>query len=103
MAIKLFHFMHDESKAKWEFYLIEELETCYEATWKVTCKCGKVVYRKRAYMKPSNTLLELLNLCYKDSSIKRYIDNGTYHTFFGHTKESALIEAKQYKGDNYHI
>lgn len=103
MTIKFLHFLHDESKASWVFESMNDKSDCYEATWKVTCKCGKVVYRKRAYMKPSNKSIELLNLCYKDRSIKLYIDNETYHTFFGHTKESALIEAKQYKGDNYHI
>ena len=100
---KFLHFMHDESKANWIFEKLEETQDSYEATWMVVCKCGKVTFRTRAYMKPNKASIEYLTLVHKEGQVQKYIDNGTYHTFFGHTYESALLEAKQYKGDNYHI
>ena len=107
MVDKFFNLLHksfhNESKALWEYFGIEEFENHFKVTWKVTCKCGLIKYRRRAYPKPTLTSNELLRMCIKDGSVHKYIEDNTYEIFFGYVKESAIKAAKQYKGDNYHI
>lgn len=107
MVDKFFNLLHknfyNESKALWEYFDVEELEHYFKVTWKVTCKCGLIKYRRRAYPKPTSTSNELLRMCVKEDSIDKYIEEDTYKIFFGYDKESAIKTAKQYKGDNYQI
>ena len=74
--------MHDESVCDWEFVSIKENETkdFFHATWKVTCKCGAVKYRTRAYMKWMG---------------------GKRKFNFEHTLSEATELAKSYEGDKY--
>ena len=99
----LHKYFHNESKALWEYFDVEELEDYFKVTWKVTCKCGLIKYRRRVYPKPTSTSNELLRMYIKDGLIDKRIKEGNYKILFGYDKESAIKAAKQYKGDNYQI
>lgn len=94
--------MHDESKLDWVFDNIVEFTDYFEATWKIECWCGAVKYRSRIYTKPNQITKDYFSIC-SQATINRYLEQGTFHTFFGHTLESATKAAMQSKGDNYHI
>ena len=100
---QIIHMFHNEEKANWKFLKIEEDSEVFTAYWEVKCSCGVTLVRKRIYIKPDEVSKEFYEVCDKSGSLQRYIDEGTYHTFFGHTVESATAEAKAYKGDNYSI
>lgn len=101
---KLFHFLHDESSANWEFLQLTDKETYFEATWRVTCPCGAIKHRSRAYAKPDELSQRLHELYAREPGrIDEMKANGSYYIICGHTANSAIRAAKQSKGDNYHI
>ena len=95
---KILHRWHDEKKAKWTFIRLEETEGAYHAVWEVTCNCGVVRERKRAYVKPINGLSPSFYEHYSLENVGKL-----HYLMCGHTEESAREAAKGYKGDNYHI
>lgn len=103
MVGRLFHAFHNESKAIWEFTHLETKPDFYKAYFRVNCNCGAVKIRTRAFSRASDLSYKLFELCRKDGTLDKYRKEGTYHSFFGYTKEAALKEAKLYKGDNYHL